>query len=403
MNRPAHESLRVWSSSRLPLAAAAAGVPLAGLAAWVRLAGLAAWISVAGCKGDVIDIPVELTVDDASCALPDPSDSWLPCGGQVGVWLLSGDGTPLDEACVPFAAEPQSVDALSGLLEEVSFAGLGEGDRVAIEIAVYSETDVDSCVRFDPEGMENVFPAYWGRSEYVTLSRSSEPLIVDLTCFAPIFEPCIENWIQVSATVTDLETWEPIQGEPSLLSVTAGTVTQEGTYLLGSELEGQGPEWTGEIPTIPDPDQCVGVVATAQDGIYPFLSCDSEMVDIDFVVANGYVAGATLVENILAATGPEDPSDMGLGLGRVVNMNNLPVSGAQILPEEPGLTVRYLSEDMTSLDGPATATHGYFVVQGESPGCCYTFFQVEPQLDVEIRPFGLVPGHLTVIPVRVAP
>jgi hypothetical protein len=186
--------------------------------------------------------------------------------------------------------------------------------------------------------------------------------------------------------------------------VSAGVVTQEGTYLEGGFLEAQGPEWTGEIVASPSPDECIGLVVTDQEGgQLPFLSCEADPIEIDQVTAVGYALDAFMVQNILDAVGPEDPGGNGLGLGRVVNMLNQPVEGVEVLIQEPGLTVEYLSSDMTTLDGAFTAQHGYFVVRGESPGCCYSGVEVQPSGDGYVYPFGLVPNMLTLIPVRVEP
>jgi len=364
---------------------------------------LAVLLALAGCSGDVIDIQIALNMDEGSCPGPDPGVSWLPCGGFVGVWLVTEDGDTLDEHCVPFSPEPLTFDDLPILLEQVSFAGLESGDRVAVELAVYSDEQADSCVRFDPENFEGPMPAYYGVSEVFTVSKSGEPPVVSAACYDIAVEPCFEQPLQVTATVTSLETWEPVQAEQSVVSVSAGVVTQDGSYNEGGTLEAQGPEWSGQIFAAPLPDECLGVVVTSQEAQLPFLSCESQFLDVEYVMVNGYLAEANLVENVIAALGPEDPGSMGFGLGRVVNMENQPVGGVQFIPPEPGLTIQYLSPDMMSLNDESTADHGYFVVVADSPGCCHSLTDVEPPLSAEVYPFGLVPEMITVIPVRLEP
>lgn len=367
------------------------------------IAGLAIAAAVAGCSGDVTDLSVTISVDEGSCLGPDADTDWLPCGGRLGVWLLSEDGEVRAEECVPFAAEPMTVSNLPGLLRDVRFDGLGEGDRVAIEIAVYSEEVGDTCPRFNADNGAEVFPAYFGRSEFVSLSGSTDPFTVALSCFAAVTDPCVGPPVQISAAITNMDTWEPLVEEQPVISVTAGMVTEDGTYMETAQLEGQGPEWTGTIDVLPTPDSCLGVAVTTQDAMTPFLSCESDISEPEMIFAQGYFLEQSLLETILTAVGPEQPTDTGLGLGRVVTMDNQPVGGVQIVPSDPGLTIHYLSQDMMSIDGTATADHGYFLVGGEGPGCCYEFPQVEPQGAAEVHPFGLAPGFVTMIPVRLEP
>ncbi len=368
------------------------------------IAALAIAALAAGCSGEVTDLSVTISVDEGSCLGPDAETDWLPCGGRLGVWLLSEDGEVRDEACVPFAAEPMTVSDLPGLLRDVRFDGLGEGDRVAIEIAVYSEQVGDTCPRFNADNGTDVFPAYFGRSELVSLSGSTDPFTVTLSCFELVTDPCVgPPPVQISAAISNMDTWEPLVTEQPEISVTAGTVTEDGTYMELAQLDGQGPEWTGTIDALPTPDSCLGVAVTAQDAAPSFLSCESDASEPELVMAQGYFLEPALLESILAAFGPEQPTDTGLGLGRVVTMDNQPVAGVQIAPSDPALTIHYLSEDMMSIDDTATASHGYFLVSGEGPGCCYELPEVEPQGAAEVHPFGLAPGFVTMIPVRVQP
>jgi hypothetical protein len=360
-------------------------------------------LALGGCGGDVIDLPVSLVLEEGGCAGPEPGTAWLPCGGRIGVWLVSEQDEVLDEHCLPFTAEPRTIEDLPGLLEQVSFAGLRSGDRIELEIAIYSDDQLDTCARWDDGNPDGALPAYFGTSGLTELSESGPPLTVLLQCFEPILEPCEENWLQISATVANLETWEILDAEQSMLTVSAGTVSQEGTYQQGTMLEPQGTEWVGEFLSPPLPDQCTAVVVDDQEVGWPLLSCEAEMIELDLITASAYTLPGDTAQTILDLLGPEDPTMGGVGLGRIVNMANVPVEGAQILPSEPGLTIRYLSADMTSLNDPATAYHGYFVVTSETPGCCWSLGEVDPGGEALVYPFALVPEMLTVIPVRMEP
>jgi hypothetical protein len=364
---------------------------------WRRgVARLVAGALVAGCSGDVVDVSVALTLDgQGSCPQVDPGVSWLPCGGQVGVWLLGADERVIDERCVPFAEVPLTVAGLPEILAEVGFGGLAAGDQVAVEIAVYSGAAVD-CPRFDPD-LPQIFPFYYGRSEVTELAGSDTQLTVPLSCFELVTEPCSDAWLEVTATVADLDSWELLV-EPGVMSVTAGVVTREGNYAEGGSLTSQGVEWVGQIAAVEVADQCLGVVATPAESFRSFLSCES-LVEPGRVTAQGYSVPAYLIDTISFALGEEPPS--GWAIGRVVDFEGQPVAGVEILPAEPDLSIRYLSSDLTTFDGVATAEHGYFAILPSAPGCCFDLPEVLPLGPVEVAPFGVVPGLVTVVPVRV--
>jgi hypothetical protein len=157
------------------------------------------------CKAETTSVTVKLTLDPATCDISTPDQVTLRCAATAGVWLRTGDGAYLDQACVDFGSSGgdanegdandddgsdgdggQSLAALPTLLEGVTLSTDRTGD-VWVEVAVYAEWAVSSGCQAPDDALEQeVAPVVVvsGRSSPAALADTDGVVDIVLRCDA---------------------------------------------------------------------------------------------------------------------------------------------------------------------------------------------------------------------------
>jgi hypothetical protein len=351
---------------------------------------------LAACSdGGTFAVPVELLMPASCDEFGEPLDRELmPCAGLIHLQLIDRESTMIQEDCPAFP-ELRFVSEVPQLLRDgqPSFDEVAEGTTVTLYVDVYSPGVLcggTSEPVADPGGM--LSPILSGLSEEVTLQPGAR-IEVPMACGRKPLDLCSDvepppTIVRtILATVRDLDdpdsVVDDIQEQGGFVSSGFPAPFGELTwgFLANGNLRYSGNGiWSGESfddSGIQFPG-CVGTLVETPGG-RSIASCDGSYDPEGFqATATAYFLPPARVNALAAAAGSTPVIDRGLILGRVVDGDGNPVSGAVVEPMfASSLTVKYLDAAATGLNSvDATSTSGWFVVDETSfpsftSTCCF--------------------------------
>ena len=365
----------------------------------------------------------------------DRCDSYkMTCGARLSVRIVdAANGELLGQVCEPIAASDSACDL--GDLPPGSNVFFDLPPRqLRIEVAAWNQSVLDDdpdlagdCPRtdiFDLKGIPlTTFtpqPAFAGAAFFDAASRRTEA-IIPLACTDPFqldTVECAPPLTQLTTEVDDVERLRPADADAASLLVRAAyprtRIVDETTgetetiidtanaYVLARESD-QGAEFTTLVNEEVSGNVCSLVLEQVPQATATAI-CGSTTGAAAIVLESALLPKSVLDE-LLAAVGLAGFPEEGLVIGRVFDASTgAPLSGISLLPAgvDPS-QVQYLNSSRTGTLGDQTFDNGYFIATGVPFGTSWQVSGGAPLSPARELTGGLIRGHVTVLPVPMAP
>lgn len=298
----------------------------------------------------------------AQVSLPQPA---TPIGAQT---------LEIDMAIYPKASLRTNAD---GNLECPAQPEFGADGFPVLAQQPCTDPDPTTC---DPQ------PAIGGRAFYhpgdtetlVSLGCTNLEALEDRSCAG-------QSSLAVSATVDDFDTGVSVSpatadgllvtaGEPTFSSALMGYQLQSSqTSVLERASQGPVPSWQGNFDLQLTSSACLEVI---EDGAQttPALTCTNNIAGnpLDLPGVRISTAANGTLDRVLHAIGLSTFPDRGLVVGIALDYLGGPKSDVTIVPSDPSATIKYLSDDLTTVIPGATGKSGVWVSQDATYGTAFT-------------------------------